>query len=282
MKRSVLKKAYALLKACSRKQKKGFVFVHIPKCGGTSIDVALKNRFAGFKSHHVSTKAARIAGERRLKPQSPIEFTRENPAQLQYLLVYLLNLDNSYISGHMPVAGDIIENYQSQYDFITVLRHPVDRFISNYIFNKMTNPNPLLIPNNLSFERLEEELYEVIASDRGLQFASVLTMMITGRYPVDKQDAINMKDEFSDNLSKFKVVGFLDDLPGFAHSCEQQFGKKPDIGMLNTTKRPYSESEKRVYEQLVALFKTPKVRQAVETLCEIETQNYENAKRRYS
>jgi len=281
MSRHLLKAGYILSKMFLS-QKKGVVFVHIPKCGGTSINTALKNKFAGFKSHHISSGAARLAGEHILKPASPAEFTRENPTQLQYLLVYLLNLDNSYISGHMPVSSNIIEDYQNRYDFITVLRDPVERFISNYIFNKMTNANPLLLPNNLSFENLEQELHEVLKSDRGLQLASVLSMMITGRYPIDKQDAVNMQSEFNDSLAKFKVIGFLDDLEGFANSCDKKLGKKPNIGMLNRTKRTFSEKEQQNYEQLVALFKTPEVRTAIEDLCAVETENYQHAKQRYA
>tara|TARA_B110000902_G_scaffold16174_1_gene18914 strand:+ start:355 stop:612 length:258 start_codon:yes stop_codon:yes gene_type:complete len=68
--------------------KKRVVFVHILKCGGTSVNTALKNKFVRFKSHHISSGAARLAGEHILKPSSPSEFTRENPTQLQYLLVY--------------------------------------------------------------------------------------------------------------------------------------------------------------------------------------------------
>jgi hypothetical protein len=67
-----------------------------------------------------------------------------------------------------------------------VLRDPVERFISNFIFNKMTNATRLLMPNNLSFDNLEKEVHGVLTSDRGLQLASVLSMMITGRYPFDK------------------------------------------------------------------------------------------------
>jgi hypothetical protein len=280
MSRHLFKAGYALSKIFFS-QKKGVVFVHIPKCGGTSINTALKNKFAGFKSHHISSGAARLAGEHILKPSSPTEFTRENPTQLQYLLVYILNLDNSYISGHMPVTSNIIEAYLNRYDFITVLRDPVERFISNYIFNKMTNANPLLMPNNLSFDNLEAEVHQVLSSDRGLQLASMLSMMITGRYPVDKQDAINMQSEFKNSLSKFKVIGFLDDLQGFANSCHKKLGKKPNIGMLNKTKRSFSESEQQHYDQLVTLFKTPEVRAAVEDLCAVETENYQHAKQLY-
>jgi hypothetical protein len=280
MSRHLFKAGYVLSKMFSSR-KKGVVFVHVPKCGGTSINTALKNQFAGFKSHHISSGAARLAGEHILKPASPTEFTRQNPTQLQYLLVYLLNLDNSYISGHMPVTTSIIENYQNRYDFITVLRNPVERFISNYIFNKMTNANPLLIPNNLSFENLEAEVDQVLTSERGLQLASMLSMMITGRYPTDKQDAISMQSEFKSSLSKFKVIGFLDDLEGFANSCHKNLGKKPSIGILNKTKRSFSESEQQHYDQLVALFKTPEVRTAVENLCAVETDNYQHAKQLY-
>jgi|TARA_B110000908_G_C10204653_1_gene427081 hypothetical protein len=59
----------------------------------------------------------------------------------------------------MPVTSNIIEDYQNRYDFITVLRDPVERFISKYIFNKMTNVTSFLIPNNLSFENLEAEVH---------------------------------------------------------------------------------------------------------------------------
>ena len=106
--------------------------------------------------------------------------------------------------------------------------------------------------------------------------------MVTGRYPTDKQDAISMQSEFEHSLAKFKVIGFLDDLEGFANSCHKKLGKKPNIGMLNKTKRSFSESEQQLYEQLVTLFKTPEVRAAVKDLCAIETENHQHAKQFYA
>ena len=48
------------------------------------------------------------------------------------------------VSGHFHINKNIIHSYKEKYNFITILRDPVERFISHYKYNKVNN-------NDLSF-----------------------------------------------------------------------------------------------------------------------------------
>jgi hypothetical protein len=40
------------------------------------------------------------------------------------------------VSGHFAINLELLERYAGKWHFLTVLRHPVDRWFSNYFFNR--------------------------------------------------------------------------------------------------------------------------------------------------
>ncbi|MCQ8879465.1 sulfotransferase family 2 domain-containing protein [Pseudoalteromonas shioyasakiensis] len=262
-------------------------FVHIPKSGGISIDLAMRKQFA-------------IAGQPKLKRTNTIamslatfpqsisnlddvsSFSDHHATQLPGIFAYHLAQNWSYISGHLTTNTQLLNQFAERYHFITVLREPVSRFKSNYIFNKLTNTLPIMAPNNLNSDNLTDEVDKILAHRRGWQMANVTSMCITGRFAKDQHDAQLMQQEFSQNLSRYNVVGFLDDLPSFTSQIKQLTNKQINIGSHNVTASHLEPNQQDVKDTLQSYLNEPHIKKQIEHLCRFESENYLRAKDKYT
>jgi len=264
-----------------------FAFVHVPKSGGISIDLAMREQFAKPGEARFSREGAIEMSLTTFNKEitdldSIAQFSDHHARQLNGLLAYHLTQNWQYISGHVSTNQHIIENFAQQYHFITVLREPVSRFISNYIYNKLTNSLPIMAPNNLNIDNLIAEVGHILAHRRGWQMANVMSMCITGRFAKDAADAQKIQSEFADNLAAYKVVGFLDNLDSFSKQIKQLSNKQINIGNHNTTDSFLDEKKQHVKSTLQNYFNEPNVKAQLEHLCRFDIENYQRAKEKYS
>ena len=262
-------------------------FVHVPKSGGISIDLAMREQFAvagqprfsreGAIAMSLATFAKPITGL-----DTAAEFSDHHAQQLSGLLAYHLAQNWPYISGHVCTNKQIIAQFSQQYNFVTVLREPVSRFTSNYIFNKLTNALPIMAPNNLTTDNLIAEVDQILDHRRGWQMANVMSMCITGRFAKDDSDAQKIQSEFANHLAAYKVVGFLDDLPTFTAQIKQLTNKQITIGSHNTTDSHLEPSKQQVKDTLQTYLNEPQIKQKIAHLCRFDSQNYLRAKDTYS
>ncbi|WP_404341338.1 sulfotransferase family 2 domain-containing protein [Pseudoalteromonas mariniglutinosa] len=258
-------------------------FVHVPKSGGISIDLAMREQFAkpgqarfsreGAIAMSLATFAKSITGL-----DTATEFSDHHAQQLSGLLAYHLAQNWPYVSGHITTNKQLLARYTDHYHFVTVLREPVSRFTSNYIFNKLTNALPIMAPNNLTTDNLIAEVDQILDHRRGWQMANVMGMCITGRFARDTHDAKLMQQEFSDNLSHYKVVGFLDDLPSFTAQIKQLTNKQIKIGNHNTTESFLDEHKQHIKSTLKNYFNEPHIQAKIAHLCRFDSDNYLRAK----
>jgi len=264
-----------------------FVFVHVPKSGGISIDLAMREQFAKAGQPRFSREGAiqmsLATFEQALSGLDSItQFSEHHAKQLNGLLAYHLAQNWQYISGHVCTNQYILKNYSQQHNFITVLREPVSRFVSNYIYNKLTNSLPVMAPNNLSCDNLIAEVDRILSHQRGWQMANVTSMCITGRFAKNESDAELIQSEFSKNLESYKVVGFLDNLNGFTQQIKTLTNTQINIGSHNTTNSFLDEQKQHVKSTLQSYFNEPAVNTKLKHLCRFDIQNYQRAKEKYS
>lgn len=110
---------------------KPVIFLHVPKCGGTSIQAALQDAY-GLRSgiridlrgniHHdaffrLDSHSSKDAADRL---GVPLHELREHV--LQY---YLSQTSKKLISGHFYFSDTAYEGFHREYNWITLLRDPV-------------------------------------------------------------------------------------------------------------------------------------------------------------
>jgi hypothetical protein len=271
----------------AQKNQAKFAFVHVPKSGGISIDLAMREQLAKpgearFNREGAIEMSLATFGQGINDLDSIAQFSDHHAQQLNGLLAYHLAQNWQYISGHVSTNQYIIKSFAQQYYFITVLREPVSRFISNYIYNKLTNSLPIMAPNNLNSDNLIAEVDHILAHRRGWQMANVMSMCITGRFAKDVADAQKIQSEFADNLAAYKVVGFLDNLDSFSKQIKQLSNKQINIGNHNTTDSFLDEKKQHVKSTLQNYFNEPNIKVQLEHLCRFDIENYQRAKEKHS
>ena len=166
---------------------KKICYIHVAKCGGTSINHAIKKHY-GFLYRKLRKKYVyHLHAGAALKGS---EIFNENLfSYREKLLIYFLSLRSAeFVSGHFAFSDLAMSHFKDEWNFITILRHPVDRWFSHYFYNRYKKDNHF--KSNLSLE-------EYIDSEDGQSLGSFYHRLFQGRC-----DGGNVTDE-----SYSKVIG---------------------------------------------------------------------------
>lgn len=109
-------------------------FMHIPKTGGTSVKSAIYNERKAWYDCHVDAGKTRRAIKENTKNTNREKYFRELFKLRQSMAVRRLKANKPVVTGHIPVPGYFLSKF-SKYKFFTVVRNPVDRWISDYRFS---------------------------------------------------------------------------------------------------------------------------------------------------
>lgn len=201
------------------------VYIHVPKCGGTSIRAALDGCFKPWRRTqrgsvlHLDERAARAA-----TTMGRISYGGARRALLAY---HLATTDARLVHGHYRYSRAVFERYRDTWSFITVLRHPVERWYSHYYFNVAhTTDNEYQITEKLE-EHVQSERAQIAGTELVRSFADL----------DDLQDS--RSDEAVEraiaNLRALDIVGTLEDLPGLNEAFRARFDYPLDIPHFNVT-----------------------------------------------
>ena len=196
------------------------LFLHVPKCGGTSMVAALRDQFPAdqvFDTYHVEMDTIETENYR-------------------------------FITGHFGYR-DVA---QLPFKRVTVIRDPIDRFLSHMYYWKARAENGR--PNGhfadavvtRSLEELLDHMEEgnpVPPMDNLLTWTFAVSENLWARRTLQDQTPDQVLDIAKQNLLRFDVVGCLEDLPGFQADLERVLGLTVDFEVLNTTKsRPKQDA----------------------------------------
>ncbi len=107
------------------------VFHHVPRCGGTSVSRALRLRYI-LSQFSLNAKASYETIKNKY-PHSPGNVFFDNLYSFrESLFDYALNSYIRCVSGHVKFNENTYDKFCNTYKYITVLRDPVQRYLSDY------------------------------------------------------------------------------------------------------------------------------------------------------
>ncbi|WP_306251541.1 sulfotransferase family 2 domain-containing protein [Parvularcula sp. IMCC14364] len=203
---------------------RGVVFIHVPKCAGTSIENALRAQFRLSRfmiDPETSFSATRLYGK-----SGQHEKLMQASELRRHMLHYALASGYKCITGHAPLGISTIPEATASHDFITVLRDPVERFYSHLRFNQTDKSGHGRITLPVT-EFLTSPRAHVMGNLYGKYFSGLpMQADLGGREAVDRS---------KQQLTLFSAVGFLDRLDQFNMKVSALTGKKLQPGHDNRT-----------------------------------------------
>ena len=227
-------------------------FCHVPKCAGSSIVSAIEDQvYSGFSverfkiQQEASLKAAKFLGTSMMGAREAV-------------LAYNLSIRENYFGrGHSYCRPELVSEFLCDWKFLTILRNPVDRWISEYVYNSYKTSS--WIKNEFSLERYLE-------SNKGRSTGRTLIRYFSNESIGDYTDPSVYIDEALGNLSRFSVVGTMENLDLWVARVNRCFGVSLNVPKRNVSPKSQKSAEIR---------SNPKVMKKIEELCRYDLEFYD-------
>lgn len=236
------------------------VFLHVPKCGGTSVSEAL---YATVPLHLkigiLDSPSIRSAMAIQHTGRDDLSYHDEGPNALaitrfrEALVLMHMAHRASLIHGHFLFSEAAWQHFGDRYRYVTILRDPVARTISNFRMDQRTG----------SFDR---DFDAFLDSAEGRRKALHKLRYFSGMATVEPGDEAEALKLARRNMERFALIGFLEDLPGFARDFSTVFGVRPWIPH-------YNKADDSAFSM------TADQRSRLEALCAPDIELFEHAKR---
>ncbi len=231
-------------------------FIHIPKCGGSSIKKELRQKLRWKKP--LSFKEASLNGVAARQLASIGDLT--NLQIREVLLRYELSKgDADLVFGHYRCTRETVNTFENQYHFVTLLRDPVERWISSYFYNRFKKSD---------YFKIDLDLDEYLKSDVGKKEGTAYTRFFSSAEGFLVSDS-QIQDAIS-CISAFQTVGFLDDFSHFATQISGGFNIR--FRARNRNSNPadnYQEAREAILSQHL---------QTIQSICKPDIEFYEQVK----
>jgi len=189
----------------------GLIYIHVPKCGGSSFGAALRLRH--FYSQATISLAQSGAAVAALYPNARGEDRIiADYDQRARDLGRLMTRRVRCITGH--VRYDPALHARNTHAFVTLLRDPVERFVSHYRYLQRRHPDP----------RRPTTLEGFLDTPDAARIASQYLFYFSGHSQNRSPDLHRAIRTAQSALARFDLVGDLSDPSGFARDLRRLTG----------------------------------------------------------
>jgi len=222
------------------------VFMHLPKCGGTSLTAALAGT-VGIQNRvgTIDALATRRAAGVLLDGADSLVTCHEDLdrgdrtfALREAALVTYMAQGCRLIHGHVFFCPGATHSLGHNYAWVTVMRDPMSRALSNY---RMA-VHARIIPDDVD---------GWLDSQTGRRMAQAALRYLSAQNTIEDEAAA--MDRARHALDSFALVGVLEDLEPFLDEFARMFGARPRVPRLNTGRGPKVALTDRQTARLMAL-----------------------------
>ena len=207
------------------------VFVHLPKCGGTSLSEALYatvpiQKRVGVIDAMSTRRAASIMAfgqDNAWRCHDDLEHGHHTFDLREQMVLTHACWGTDLVHGHVLMTDRVRTHLPGRYRFLTIMRDPIQRVISNYrmaVAAGIADPDP------------DVWLQSPIARAHTTTYLRYLS----GQHSVHPEAEDACLERALSALDLFSLIGFLDDLDGFVQEFNTQFGAHLSLHKYNEAK----------------------------------------------
>lgn len=216
----------SIINKFSRRNLPCLFFLHIAKCGGISLNRALRWKYLGQYSR-LSSAASVNAAMDICKLEHPFDdYYTSVHRNRNHILYYEMNRGYQFISGHYAYNHELHEGVGSKYVYMLLLRDPVDRFLSSYYFNKQKEES--------SPWKINETLEGYLESNTAIYHGQDYARLIAG-VPFLEHDVNTQVNKGKEHLSRFDILGVIEEPNKIEVAIKEKLGVKVSVGHKNRT-----------------------------------------------
>ncbi|WP_444889983.1 hypothetical protein [Microbulbifer sp. DLAB2-AA] len=226
-------------------------FSHVPKCAGSSVYLSLKKDI--YTPHRLGEFDIKLQESKYAADilETSMMSVRET------VLAYNLSIKSNFFGrGHCFCRPNLIRNFYHEWNFLTVLRDPIERWISLYVYNSFKESK--WSKNTLPLNKYIQSNKGIVAGQTFLYYFSNLSLT---RNP-SPADYI---EQALSNLQQFSIVGTTKHLHLLANQVSEDFKVNLNIPQINIS--PNSELAQQIKSETGTLKK-------IEKLCEYDIELY--------
>lgn len=225
--------------------------IHIPKCAGNSIFRAMREALKPNRTLVLDSIATYLAARKLKKCQNEFEFESLHLEVKQVLLSFYFEQGFDIISGHLPFSPLCAKQFADSTDFVTILREPIERLKSHVAYLIFAQPRTSVADYHSGAVDPADEVIRILEREEiGIWMARSQTLYLGGLGLDGKADLANRVENSMAALEQFRLVGFDDDISGFAKRFEASFGTSLTIERLNRIESVQRDTDllRRVYD----------------------------------